>query len=80
MVPPTMGWVFQHQGTIRTIPKDMPKGQPDLDNLPLKLSSKLILGCIRQTVKIAQIRERPKKVAGPFRSRSIACIYIYIQG
>lgn len=24
-----MGWAFSHQLTIKTIPKDMPTGQPD---------------------------------------------------
>lgn len=41
MLLPTLGWTFQSQLTCQS-PTGMPRGQPEVDNFPLRLSGQLV--------------------------------------
>lgn len=50
MVLPIVGLVFYHQ-LIINLPSDMPIGQPNVDNLSMRLSSQMTLGCVKLKIK-----------------------------
>lgn len=49
MVLPTVGWFLLCHLVISTVPSDIPMGHPDLDSSLARLSSRVILDCMKLT-------------------------------